>query len=151
MPLIREGVSPGKPGKYSQTPPSGEACNGHEGVVKFSTDETTSTLTNQLTTAAKYRSGGPRGIRARECRATPTSIICLPQPCVRAGVSPPHYLSHFHIQIIYTPFPQNLNSSTSTPTAASPSRPHLKSSCCSNHHLHLPPVPPPQNMPTTDL
>jgi len=43
MPPVWEGVSPGKPGKYSQTPPSGEACNGHEGVVKYSRDETTST------------------------------------------------------------------------------------------------------------
>ena len=119
MPLVWEGVSPGKLGKYSQTPPSGEACNGPEGVVKYSRDETTSTQTSQrrlLNTALVCRGGFTQGSSS----ATPASIICLPQPCIRPGTCRPSYLSYFQIYLIYAPSTQDLNSSTSTPITAPP-------------------------------
>jgi len=147
MPLIWEGVSPGKPGKYSQTPRSGEACNGHEGVVKYSTDETTSTPTSQrrrLNTSLVCRGGFTQGSGS----ATPASIICLPQPCIKPGICRPSYFSHFQIDLIYAPSTQDLNSSTSTPiTASPPPAPQLfvllQSPPC-------PDAPLPWNMPTTD-
>jgi len=119
MPLIWEAVSPGKPGKYSQTPRSGEACNGHEGVVKYSKDETTSTTTSQrrrLNTSLVCRGGFTQG----SCSATPASITCPPQPCIRPVTCRPSYVSHFQIYLIYAPSTQDLNGSTSTPITTSP-------------------------------
>jgi len=70
-------------------------------------------------TTAKHHSISLPWMGTREGSATPASIICLPQPCVRAEICRPPYISPFQIPIIYAPFTQDLNGSTSMPITAS--------------------------------
>ena len=63
--LGRNKISPDQPDMDGQAPPCCAAQNGNEGVVKCYSDRTTSTLTNQISTA-KHHSVVLRRMEMRE-------------------------------------------------------------------------------------